>query len=49
MDKMQMTNLDGKPLVQAIKEANEELKKNVTMTEQEMKEDDAEGGYYVDD
>lgn len=44
-----MTNLDGNPLAQAIEEANEELKKNVTMTEQEMIEDDADGGYYGDD
>lgn len=44
-----MTNLDGKPLVQAIKEANEELKNAVDMTEQEMIEDDADGGYFGDD
>ena len=44
-----MTNLDGKPLSQAIKEANEELKNAVDMTEQEMVEDDADGGYYGDD
>ena len=49
MDKTKMTNLDGKPLAQAIEEANEELKKNVTMTEQEMVEDDADGGYFGDD
>jgi hypothetical protein len=49
MDKTKMTNLDGKPLAQAIEEANEELKKNVTMTEQDMVEDDADGGYYGDD
>ena len=49
MDKTNMTNLDGKPLAQAIKEANEELKKNVSMTEQEIVEDDADGGYFGDD
>ena len=49
MNKTKMTNLDGKPLAQAIKEANEELKNAVDMTEQEIIEDDADGGYYGDD
>ena len=45
----EMTNMDGKPLAEAIKEANELLKKDTQMTEQEMKEDDAEGGYFDED
>jgi hypothetical protein len=49
MDKTKMTNLDGKPLAQAIEEANEELKNAVDMTEQELIEDDADGGYFGDD
>ena len=49
MSKDEMTTMDGKPLAQAIKEANELLKKNIELSEQEVKEDDAEGGYFEED